>query len=51
MEVQLITFHDLRAYYATMHKKDRGHLPDMHKNAAVTAQVYDRSREVPREAL
>ncbi len=45
------TFHDLRAYYATMHKKDRGHLPNMHKNAAVTAQVYDRSREVPREAL
>lgn len=45
------TFHDLRAYYATMHKKDRGHLPDMHKNAAVTAQVYDRAREISRDAL
>ncbi len=45
------TFHDLRAYYATAHKQTHGHLPDMHKNSAVTAMVYDRSREVKREAL
>jgi len=45
------TFHDLRAYYATMHKQTHGHLPDMHKNSAVAAQVYDRSREIKREAL
>jgi integrase len=45
------TFHDLRAYYATAHKQAHGHLPDMHKNSAVTAMIYDRSREVKREAL
>lgn len=45
------TFHDLRAYYATMHKQAHGHLPDLHKNAAVTAMVYDRNKEVKREAL
>lgn len=45
------TFHDLRAYYATAHKQAHGVLPDLHKNAAVTAQVYDRNTEVRREAL
>lgn len=45
------TFHDLRAYYATMHKEAHGHLPDLHKNPAVTAMVYDRSKVVKREAL
>lgn len=45
------TFHDLRAYYATAHKKAHGHLPDLHKNAAVTAQVYDRNTVVRRDAL
>lgn len=45
------TFHDLRAHYATMHKQTLGRLPDLHKNAAVTAMVYDRTREVKREAL
>ncbi|NMM89276.1 hypothetical protein B2J88_33880 [Rhodococcus sp. SRB_17] len=45
------TFHDLRAYCATMHKQAHGHLPDLHKNAAVTAMVYDRNKEVEREAL
>lgn len=45
------TFHDLRAYYVTMHKKQRGHLPDMHSNPATTARVYDRSEEIGRESL
>lgn len=45
------TFHDLRAYYATQHKATTGQLPDLHKNPGTTAQVYDRTREVPRRAL
>lgn len=45
------TFHDLRAYYATKHKADRGNLPDLHANPATTARVYDRSKEVGRESF
>lgn len=45
------TFHDLRAYYTTVHKKVRGELPDIHKDPQVTARVYDRNTEVPRKAL
>ena len=45
------TFHDLRAYYATMHKEAHGTLPDLHKNKETTARVYDRSKTVKREAL
>lgn len=45
------TFHDLRAYYATQHKARTGELPDLHKNPATTAAVYDRNKEVPRRAL
>lgn len=45
------TFHDLRAYYATTHKAVHGELPDLHKNPATTASVYDRSKEVKRSAL
>jgi len=45
------TFHDLRAYYATTHKAQRGSLPDLHANPAITARVYDRSRIVKRKAL
>lgn len=45
------TFHDLRAYYATHYKAQHGQLPDMHKNTATTARVYDRSKEVKRRAL
>lgn len=45
------TFHDLRAYYATKHKHDKGSLPDLHKNPQTTAQVYDRNEEVFRDAL
>ncbi len=44
-------FHSLRAYYATMHKRDRGSLPDLHANPATTARVYDRNKEVKRRAL
>ena len=40
------TFHDLRAFYATRHKKVTGALPDLHKNPETTARVYDRSTEV-----
>ena len=45
------TFHDLRAYYATTHKKERGTLPDLHKDPGTTAKIYDRNTEVSREAL
>lgn len=45
------TFHDLRAYYATQHKVERGALPDLHKNRDTTARVYDRTKEVKRSAL
>lgn len=45
------TFHDLRAYYVTMHKNRHRHLPDIHANPAVTAATYDRTTEVPRNAL
>lgn len=44
------TFHDLRAFYATKHKKDKGMLPDLHKNPETTARVYDRNVEVFRSA-
>ena len=45
------TFHDLRAYYATMHKEVHGDLPDLHKNKETTARVYDRARTIQRDAL
>lgn len=45
------TFHDLRAYYVTQHKAERGALPDLHANPATTARVYDRSKIVKRRAL
>jgi integrase len=45
------TFHDLRAYYATTHKAERGELPDLHKNPETTARVYDRNKVVRRRAL
>jgi integrase len=50
-EEDRFTFHDLRAYYATMHKRERGALPDLHANPATTARVYDRNKEVKRRAL
>jgi integrase len=45
------TFHDLRAYYTTVHKRELGKLPDLHANPATTARVYDRNKEVKRRAL
>ena len=45
------TFHDLRAYYVTLHKRQEGKLPDLHTNPSVTASVYDRNEEVGRRAL
>lgn len=48
---QRFTFHDLRAFYATEHKRQRGALPDLHKNPATTAGIYDRNREVKRSAI
>jgi integrase len=45
------TFHDLRAYYATQHKSERGTQPDLHKNPETTARVYDRNKVVRRSAL
>jgi integrase len=50
-KVERFTFHDLRAYYATVHKAERGALPDLHKNPQTTASVYDRNTEVKRRAL
>jgi integrase len=48
---QRFTFHDLRAYYTTVHKKQRKTLPDLHTNPQTTAQVYDRNEEVERDSL
>lgn len=45
------TFHDLRAYYVTTHKEARGTHPDLHKNPATTARIYDRRKESNRGAL
>lgn len=45
------TFHDLRAFYATVHKTKTGKLPDLHKNPQTTATTYDRTEVVPRKAL
>lgn len=45
------TFHDLRAFYATTHKTERGTLPDLHKNPATTARIYDRNKVVKRGGL
>jgi integrase len=45
------TFHDLRAYYVTQHKAQRGALPDLHANPGTTARVYDRTKEVKRQSL
>lgn len=45
------TFHDLRAHYATEHKRQTGALPDMHASPATTARVYERSKEAKRNAL
>lgn len=50
-ESDRFTFHDLRAYYATLHKQVHGELPDLHTNPATTAKVYDRNKEVKRSAL
>jgi integrase len=45
------TFHDLRAYYVTQYKSERGALPDLHANPATTARVYDRTKIVKRRGL
>jgi hypothetical protein len=45
------TFHDLKAHYVSKHKKDRGALPDIHKDPSTTARVYDRNIEVFRKAV
>jgi integrase len=45
------TFHDLRSFYATKHKRTLGALPDMHKNPETTARIYDRSKEVKRSSF
>jgi integrase len=45
------TFHDLRAFYATTHKETTGNLPELHKNPATTARIYDRRKTVKRDAL
>lgn len=45
------TFHDLRAYYVTLHRNERGNLPDLHKNPATTARIYDRRKESKRGAM
>jgi integrase len=45
------TFNDLRAFYATKHKKTLGALPDLHKNPETTARVYDRNKVIGRESV
>jgi len=48
---QRFTFHDLRAHYATQHKRALGALPDLHADPGTKARVYERSRESRRKAL
>lgn len=48
---QHFTFHDVRAFFVTEHKRQRDRLPDMHRDPGTTARVYDRSKEVRRRAL
>lgn len=45
------TFHDLRAYYVTQYKQQRGALPDLHANPGTTARIYDRTKTVKRSGL
>lgn len=45
------TFHDLRAHYTTYFKLKFGELPDMHADPGTTARVYERSKQVKRQAL
>lgn len=45
------TFHDLRAYYVTQYKQQRGALPDLHANPGTTARIYDRSKTINRAGL
>ncbi len=45
------TFHDLRAYYATVHKQVHGQLPDLHKDPGTTARIYDRNKVIDRASL
>jgi integrase len=45
------TFHDLRAYYTTQHKAQRGTLPEMHASPTTTARIYERSKVGKRGAL
>ena len=44
------TFRDLRAFYASKHKRNTGELPDLHANKETTSRVYDRNKEVFRNA-
>lgn len=45
------TFHDLRAYFVTQFKKKHKILPELHKDPATTARVYDSSSVVERKSL
>lgn len=49
--VTRFTFHDLRAYYVTQHKQQRGALPDLHANPGTTARIYDRTKTIKRAGL
>lgn len=48
---QRFTFHDLRSYYATQHKRRTGRLPDLHADPSTTARIYEQNKEVERSAL
>ncbi|WP_198342745.1 site-specific integrase [Burkholderia ubonensis] len=45
------TFHDLRTYYATQFKNERGTRPDLHANPATMARVSDRTKIVKRRGM
>lgn len=45
------TFHDLRAWYSTEHKRQTGNHADLHADTRTTARVYERSKEAKRNAL
>lgn len=48
---QRFNFHALRHYYVTIHKAERGNLPNIHSDPRLTSRIYDETLDERREAL
>ena len=44
-------FHDLRAYYTTQYKNQKGSLPHIHASPATAAKTYERNKESKRSVI